>query len=100
MKTRKELVAEYKRLGNELREHHMPTQFFNHCFWRIANDYAVGKQWDTIIRRPFFEHASQQTIEKSIVMLNSMFDEQYLEHLNQISLRLRGHQHKPTTINK
>ena len=92
-RTRQDAIAEYKRLGDELRNHHKPPmRFFNHCFWRIANDYVVGQQWDRVIRSPFIEHASNETLAKSVSTLNSMFNEQVLKDLNQISLRLRGHQ--------
>lgn len=86
---RESLQERYLKAGNRLEELNN-TKFSNHCYWRMANDYAVGAKWDTIISSPFYKNASYEQLEKSVLILEQMIQQpELINTFNKGSLYLR-----------
>lgn len=87
---REELESLYIRLGNELEELYSSFSFKNHCYWRIANDYACKDKWDKLVKRPFYKNASDIQLIKSITILQDMVgNKEVLFNFNKQSLTYR-----------
>lgn len=44
----------------------------DHCFKRIAFDWACGAKWDTVVDQPFYKNATQRQKERALGALKQM----------------------------
>lgn len=96
---RANLEIAYIELGNILPKINSSIDFENHCYWRIANDNACYRRWDTVVKPPFYKNASRELLYHSIKNLCKMVSS-YSEtnRLNSLSLRYR--QEERNRLNK
>ena len=87
---RRQLEQRYKELGKRLEVTHKTKRFWNHCYWRIANDNAVKGKWDIVVRRPFYKNATDKQLEDSVANLERMDKFDAVEKLNRRSLEYRN----------
>ena len=63
----------------------------NHCYWRIANDNAVGFKWNDLILRPYYAKAPYEQLKRSVdILLEMEEDKSKVLHYNEMSLHLRS----------
>ena len=63
---------------------------FDHCFRRIAYDYAVGQKWDEVIESPFYKNASGAQLRRAVQALETMIRQpEKADELNEQSLSYR-----------
>ncbi len=63
---------------------------FDHCFKRIAFDFATQGKWDEKVNRPFKDNASDQQLLLAYKALMEMYDDPELcNRLNEKSLSYR-----------
>jgi hypothetical protein len=63
---------------------------FDHCFRRIAYDYAAGQKWDEVIEPPFYKNASGAQLSRAIQALETMIRQpEKAKELNEQSLSYR-----------
>lgn len=66
-----------------------PVQF-DHCFRRIAYDYAAGQKWDEAIDSPFYKNASGAQLRRATDALWAMIRQpEKAGELNEQSLSYR-----------
>jgi hypothetical protein len=68
---------------------------FNHCFQRIILDNLYDRCWYEVLDRqgePAYKQLSEEQLEKAITIAESIITQpdEYLQKLNQNSLRWRG----------
>ena len=92
METREVLEKAYFTLGNSLeRQYKGSFNLKNHCYWRIANDNAVGNKWSNVVDRPFYKNCSIEQLNQSVDILMEMETKpENILHYNEISLHLRN----------
>ena len=101
--TREKLQEIYLTLGNKLAEQYKNDyRLKNHCYWRIANDNAVGKKWTEVIDKPFYKKCSRDNLQESVNIMMRMQDKpNYILHYNEISLSMRNkHKWKKDAYNE
>jgi len=93
---REKIESLYLILGNRLAKNNKNThKLKNHCYWRIANDNAVGNKWSNVVERPFYKNCSIEQLEQSVNILTEMEAKpKNILHYNEISLHLRNKQKK------
>lgn len=63
---------------------------FDHCFRRIAYDYAAGQKWDEVIDSPFYKNASGEQLDAAVHALWTMVRHpEQAKPLNKQSLEYR-----------
>lgn len=93
--TRKGLLEDLRRLSEEAlprlaRETGQYPVRFDHCFKRIAYDYAAGEKWDQAVDRPFYKNASIEQLQTALEALERMEEDPgAAEVLNDQSLSYR-----------
>lgn len=88
--TRQELNKQYFEYGKLLEDLGI-NDFKNHCYWRMANDSAIGSKWDIGVERPFVKNASHRQMQRSCDNLRDMFNNpEKIEEYNRKSLRFRN----------
>lgn len=88
---REQLEQRYKDLGNGLRSIYPKKSFFNHCYWRISLDNAIGDRWTNHVKSPAYRNLTDQQLQDTIANLeNYEHDERLLMEHNTNSLRWRG----------
>jgi hypothetical protein len=64
---------------------------FDHCFRRIAYDYAAGQKWDEVVESPFYKNASGAQLRRAIQALETMIRQPgKADDLNEQSLSYRN----------
>ena len=87
---REYLEKEYKRVSNELGNSRIIKKFQNHCYLRMANDFATGSEWTNLVDKPFVKNATDLQLQKSVETLWQMQeDHESIDILNIYSLHKR-----------
>ncbi|MEM9896585.1 MAG: acetyltransferase [Bacteroidota bacterium] len=89
-KARSALVQKYFELAALLEEQNPGLTFRNHCYWRIALDNTVLTKWDTVMKRPAYQHLTTEQLAFAVRLLaNYLDDKELLLRHNRVSLRFR-----------
>ena len=63
----------------------------DHCFMRVCLDTALGRRWDTVVRRPAIRHMTEAELARAVAVAELVVrDPGRLPQLNAQSLAMRG----------
>lgn len=87
-------------LPQQARQRKFPVRL-NHCFQRIVLDNLFGRCWYEVLKRdkePAYKQLSEAQLERAIAIAEAIIaqPDDYLQQLNQNSLRWRGKLTHPT----
>jgi hypothetical protein len=86
-----ELADKIKKLADELDvQYRKETTWRNHCYLRIAYDNAANAKWNTVIKSPFIEFATDKQLKDALSNLKIYkTNKKQLETDNEKSLEFR-----------
>lgn len=77
-------------LAKELERKHPGFNFKDHCYWRMANDFACKSQWSLKVERPYYKNCTEKQLDKSIQIMEYMLlSTRNIMRLHRISMKLR-----------